>query len=49
MQMLRLRLQYQGAGAAGAQQFDNLNAFGGATGNDVANEEALFLQPFRHR
>lgn len=54
LQMLRLRLQYQGAGAAGtaqfgAQQFDNLNAFGGAAGSDVANEEGLFLQPFQHR
>lgn len=55
LQMLRLRLQYQGAGVAGAaqfnaQQFDDLNAFGGAAaGNDVANEGAqgLFLEPFR--
>jgi hypothetical protein len=52
LQMLRLRLQYQGAGAAGpaqfgAQQFDNLNAFGGAVGNDAANDDGLFLQPFR--
>jgi hypothetical protein len=52
-QMLRLHLQYQGAGAAGpaqfgAQQFDNLNAFGRAVGNDAANDDGLFLQPFRH-
>ena len=55
LQMLRLRLQYQGAGATGAAQFgvepyDDLNAFGGAAGNDVANEgPGLFLQPFRRR
>ena len=47
LQMLRLRLQYQGAGAVGAQQFDNLNVFGGAVGNDAANDDSLFLQPFR--
>jgi hypothetical protein len=53
LQMLHLRLQYQGAGAAnygaaqfGAQDFGDFNAFGGAAGNDVANEEGLFLQPF---
>jgi hypothetical protein len=42
LQMFRLRLQYQGAGAAaqfGAQQFGDLNMFGGAAGNDVANGE----------
>ena len=56
LQMFRLRLQYQGAGATGtaqygAQQFDNLNAFGGAAGTrgDVANEEGLFLEPFQRR
>ena len=59
LQMFRLRLQYQGAGAA-AQQFGDLNAFGGAAGggvpvaDDVAaqfgNDDAgLFLEPFRHR
>jgi hypothetical protein len=53
LQMFRLRLQYQGPGATGtaqssAQQFDNLNAFGGGAGSDVANDD-LFLQPFRRR
>lgn len=54
LQMFRLRLQYQGAGATGAAQFDaqpfdNLNAFRGVAGSDVANEEGLFLEPFRRR
>jgi hypothetical protein len=41
LQMFRLRLQYQGAGAS-AQQFGNLNAFGGAVGGSVpvANDVA---------
>ena len=56
MQMFRLCLQYQAAGATGtgtaqfgAQQFDNHNAFGGVAGSDVANEEGLFLEPFHRR
>ena len=51
LQMFRLRMQYQGAGAAGtaqfgAQQFDDLNALGGVA---ESNEEGLFLDPFRRR
>ena len=48
LQMFHLRLQYQRAGATGTVPFDNLNAFGGAAGSDMANEEGLFLKPF-HR
>ena len=54
LQMFRLCLQYQGAGATGAAQFgaqpfDNLNVFGGAARSDVPNEEVLFLEPFHCR
>ena len=54
LQMLRLRLQYQGVATAGiaqfgAQPFDDLNAFGGAAGGNVENENHLFLEPFQRR
>ena len=53
LQMFRLRLQYQRAGDTGtaqfgAQRFDNLDVFEGATGSDMANGD-LFLEPFRRR
>ena len=48
MQMFCLHLQYQGAGATGIAQFDDLNAIGGATGGNVATEDDLFLEPFHH-
>ena len=49
MQMFHLCLRYQRASATGMVPFNNLNAFGGAAGSDVANEEGLFLEPFQHR
>ena len=48
LQMFRLCLQYQGAGAA-TEQFGNLNAFGGAAGGGVPvanNVAAQFSNPF---
>ena len=49
--MLRLCLQFQGAGATGAwaAQFDDLNVFGGVAGNDATNGGDLFFEPFRRR
>ena len=49
LQMFHLHLQYQRAGATGTVLFDNLNAFGGAAGSNMVNEESLFLEPFCHR
>ena len=47
LQMFHLHLQYQGTGTTGTTQFGDLNAFGGAGGNDMANlGEGLFLLPF---
>ena len=57
LQMFRLRLQYQGAGATGVgqfgaqqfgtQQFGDSNTFGEVTGSGTANlREGLFLPPF---
>ena len=44
--MFHLRLQYQGAGAAGAQQFDNLNAFGeGQQGMMLRMKRLYFFSP----